>query len=62
MARQHDGLLTLEEVAAYLRVSRATVRRWTDAGRLRCYRPGGVRGRRLFSQEHIRRFLAEHER
>ncbi len=54
-------LLTLEEVAAYLRVSRATVRRWTNAGRLRCYRPGGAEGRRLFSQEHVREFLAKHE-
>ncbi len=56
-----DRLLTLEEVAALLRVSQATVRRWTNAGRLPCYRPGGRSGRRLFSSAQLRAFLAQHE-
>ena len=51
-------LLTLEEVAAYLRVSTATVRRWTNAGKLTCYRIGGNRERR-FSREAILAFIAE---
>ena len=54
-------LWTLYEVAVYLRVSRATVRRWTNTGRLCCYRLGGSGGRRLFSPEQIREFLARHE-
>ena len=51
-------LLTLEEVAEYLRVSKATVRRWTNSGRLPCYRLGGNGGRRLFSSEQLQAFLA----
>ena len=54
-------LLTLEEVAAYLRVSPATIRRWTNAGRLPCYRPGGAGSRRLFSPEQVFTFLANSE-
>lgn len=53
-------LLTLEEVATYLRVSTATVRRWTNAGRLICYRIGGNRERR-FSREAVLAFVARHE-
>jgi len=54
-------MLTLQEVASYLRVSPATIRRWTNSGQLRCYRPGGGSGRRRFSLEQIRTFLASHE-
>ena len=52
-------LWTLEEVAAYLRVSTATVRRWTNAGKLPCYRLGGNRERR-FSREAVLAFVAQH--
>lgn len=55
-----DRLWTLDEVAAHLRVSKATVRRWTNAGRLACYRLGG-KGERRFSQDQVRAFLARHE-
>ena len=54
-----EPLLTLEEVAAYLRVSPATVRRWTNTGRLPCYRFGPSRQRR-FSRESISAFVAQH--
>ncbi len=54
------GLLTLEEVAEYLRVSIATVRRWTNTGKISCYRIGGNRERR-FSPEQVQAFLASHE-
>ena len=54
-------LFTLEEVAGYLRVSKATVRRWTQSGKLKCYRLGEKKGRRLFSQEHINAFLSLNE-
>jgi transcriptional repressor of dcmA and dcmR len=53
-------LMTAEEVADYFRVSVATVRRWTNAGKLSCYRIGGNRERR-FSPEQVRAFLTQHE-
>ncbi len=55
-----EQLWTLEEVAGYLRVSAATVRRWTNAGKLPCYRIGGNKERR-FSKQQVLSFLAEHE-
>ncbi len=55
-----EPLLTLEEVAAYLRISTATVRRWTNDGRLPCYRFGPSRQRR-FSRETVLAFVAKHE-
>ncbi len=55
-----EQLWTLEEVARYLRVSAATVRRWTNAGKLPCYRIGGNKERR-FSKQQVLAFLAEHE-
>lgn len=54
-------LWTLEEVAAYLRVSVASLRRWTNAGTIACYRIGG-NGERRFSREQVQAFLAAHER
>lgn len=57
---QPNSLLTLSEVARYLRVSKATIRRWTNAGVLMCYRLGG-NGERRFSSEHLRSFLDRHE-
>jgi excisionase family DNA binding protein len=40
----------------YLGVSLATIRRWTDAGHLGCYRTPG--GQRRFSRDQLDRFLA----
>lgn len=59
-AQSVEPLLTLEEVAAFLRVSTATVRRWTNDGRLPCYRFGPSRQRR-FSRETVFAFVAKHE-
>ena len=55
--RQTEQLWTIQEVARYLRVSTATVRRWTRTGLLPSYRPGGRYGRRLFSEAQVREFL-----
>jgi len=60
-ALDKNRLLTLQEVATYLRASDATIRRWTRSGRLRCYRLGGQESRRLFSLKHVQEFLAQHE-
>jgi len=48
-------LLTIEEAAAYLRVSKTSLRRWTNEGRLECVRVG-ARGERRFRQEDLDRF------
>ena len=51
-----EPLWTLEDVAAFLRVSVATVRRWTNVGQLPCYRVGGNRERR-FTREDVMTFI-----
>ncbi len=52
-----ERLMTIQEVAEYLRVSSATVRRWTRSALLVSYRPGGRYGRVLFSEKQVRDFL-----
>lgn len=42
MSGHEHALLTLREVAAYLRVSEKTVRRWVAQGRIPCVRLGRV--------------------
>ncbi len=41
-------LLTIDEAARYLNVSKSSLRRWTNSGRLACHRIG-VRGERRFA-------------
>jgi excisionase family DNA binding protein len=43
--------LTIAEAAAFLRVSEASLRRWTNSGRLRCFRVGGRRERRFLRED-----------
>lgn len=52
--------LTISEAAAQLGVSLSTIRRWSDAGVLSCYRTPG--GQRRFSREQLERFVASLER
>ena len=47
---------TSSQAASYLGVSLATVRRWTNAGHVQCYRTPG--GQRRFSREQLDRFVA----
>lgn len=47
MSRQNP-LLTLDQAAAYLAVSKTTLRRWTNDGRLACYRVGPRNERNAF--------------
>jgi excisionase family DNA binding protein len=49
-------LLTLDEAAQYLRVSKMSLRRWTNDGRLSCHRVG-VRGERRFEHGMLDAFL-----
>lgn len=41
------GLMTLEEAATYLGVSKVSLRRWTVSGQLGCVRVGARRDRRF---------------
>lgn len=51
-------LLNIQQAARFLNVSEMTVRRWTNAGALRCYRVGTRRARR-FSVEDLIAYLEE---
>ncbi len=54
------GLLTLEEAARYLGVSKTSLRRWTNEGRLACHRVG-VRRERRFDIRMLTEFLSGDE-
>lgn len=43
-----ERLLDIKDAAGFLNVSEMTVRRWTNTGKLKCYRVGGKRERRFY--------------
>jgi excisionase family DNA binding protein len=49
-------VFTSSQAANYLGVSLATIRRWTDAGHVSCYRTPG--GQRRFSREQLDGFIS----
>ena len=49
-------VFTSSQAALYLGVSLATIRRWTDAGHISCYRTPG--GQRRFSRAQLDEFIA----
>ena len=49
-------MFTSSQAARYLGVSLATIRRWTDAGHISCYRTPG--GQRRFSKDQLDGFTA----
>jgi excisionase family DNA binding protein len=49
-------VFTSSQAARYLGVSLATIRRWTDAGHISCYRTPG--GQRRFSRAQLDDFIA----
>jgi len=51
-----EDLLNIEQAAKLLNVSKASLRRWTDAGRISCYRVGAQRARR-FRREDLLAFI-----
>ncbi len=53
-------VFTSSQAAVYLGVSLATVRRWTDAGHIGCYRTPG--GQRRFSRQQLDGFIASMQR
>ncbi len=48
-------VVTSSQAARYLGVSLATIRRWTDAGHIACYRTPG--GQRRFSKDQLDGFI-----
>jgi excisionase family DNA binding protein len=48
-------VFTSSQAALYLGVSLATIRRWTDAGHIACYRTPG--GQRRFSRAQLDTFI-----
>jgi len=52
-------LLTISDAATFLNVSKATIRRWTNEGRLQCLRIG-ARDERRFHRSELAAFLGEH--
>jgi excisionase family DNA binding protein len=53
-------VFTSSQAARYLGVSLATVRRWTDAGHISCYRTPG--GQRRFSRTQLDEFISSMQR
>jgi excisionase family DNA binding protein len=53
-------VFTSSQAALYLGVSLATIRRWTDAGHISCYRTPG--GQRRFSREQLDGFISSMQR
>jgi excisionase family DNA binding protein len=49
-------VFTSSQAARYLGVSLATIRRWTDAGHISCYRTPG--GQRRFAREQLDVFVS----
>ena len=53
-------VFTSSQAARYLGVSLATIRRWTDAGHISCYRTPG--GQRRFAREQLDVFISSMHR
>jgi len=53
-------VFTSSQAARYLGVSLATIRRWTDAGHISCYRTPG--GQRRFARAQLDDFIASMHR
>jgi excisionase family DNA binding protein len=57
----HQQLVfTSSQAAVYLGISLATIRRWTDAGHIGCYRTPG--GQRRFSRVQLEDFMSSMHR
>jgi excisionase family DNA binding protein len=54
-----ERLLTVEEVMGILRVSQKTVYNYLQSGRLKGFRPGGVRTGWRIPESELERFIRE---
>jgi transcriptional repressor of dcmA and dcmR len=55
-----EKLLSIKEAATFLNVSEMSLRRWTNAGKLKCFRLGGKNERR-FTRLDLENFLRTNE-
>lgn len=46
-----ECLLDIKDAARFLKVSEITIRRWTNTGKLKCYRLGGKKERRFYFED-----------
>ena len=53
---EKQRFLTIAEAAEFLQVSETSLRRWTNSGKLRCFRVGG-RSERRFLKEDLLAFM-----
>lgn len=58
--QEHQLVFTSSQAARYLGVSLATIRRWTDAGYIDCYRTPGAQ--RRFSRRQLDEFIESLQR
>lgn len=58
-ADEHE-LLDVHEAARFLRVSETSIRRWSDSGKLKCYRVGEAKHRR-FALKDLKEYLERGE-
>ncbi|HEY1689988.1 MAG TPA: helix-turn-helix domain-containing protein [Solirubrobacteraceae bacterium] len=58
--QEHQLVFTSSQAARYLGVSLATIRRWTDAGYIECYRTPGAQ--RRFSRRQLDEFIESLQR
>jgi len=49
----NGSLMTIDEVAKFLKVNPTTIRRWTNSGQLKCYRIGNKNERRFDKKDLI---------
>ena len=50
---EQQRFLTISEAAGFLHVSEISLRRWTNSGKLRCFRVGGRNERRFLVEDLI---------
>src|SRR5258707_1137605 len=50
---EQQRFLTISEAAGFLHVSEVSLRRWTNSGKLRCFRVGGRNERRFLVEDLI---------
>lgn len=53
VARSEEELLNIKQASSLLNVSETSLRRWTDSGRLPCYRVGAQRARRFRHEDLV---------
>lgn len=56
----NERLLTVKDAAEFLNVSEVSIRRWTDSGKLECYRIG-EKGVRRFLKSQLDKYLEKHK-